>query len=134
MCSSDLNPKEWNALKLLNNKGEFISGDEGKLILQMAESEAFEFSSVDKLGTIIANNQMLDAHINSILENKMVDIAAIENANFRIVFDAVNSTGAFAVPALLRRLGVKDIIIINEEVTGHFAHNPEPLQIGRAHV
>ena len=75
----------------------------------------------------LENNQMLDAHINSILENKMVDITAIENANFRIVLDAVNSTGAFAVPALLRRLGVKDIIIINEEVTGHFAHNPEPL-------
>jgi len=121
------NPKEWNALKLLNNKGEFISGDEGRLILEIAEQEAFNFADVDKLGNIEANNDMLAAHIDAILLNKMVDKKSITEANFRIVVDAVNSTGALAVPAILKALGVEDIIVINEDVTGHFAHNPEPL-------
>ena len=121
------NPKEWNALKLLNNKGEFISGEEGRLILEIAEQEAFNFADVDKLGNIEANNDMLAAHIDEILLNKMVDKKAITEANFRIVVDAVNSTGALAVPAILKALGVEDIIVINEDVTGHFAHNPEPL-------
>jgi phosphomannomutase len=121
------NPKEWNALKLLNNKGEFISGDEGRLILEIAEKEAFNFADVDKLGNIEANNDMLAAHIDEILMNKMVDKKAITEANFRIVVDAVNSTGALAVPAILKALGVEDIIVINDDVTGHFAHNPEPL-------
>jgi len=121
------NPKEWNALKLLNNKGEFISGDEGRLILEIAEKDAFNFADVDKLGNIEANNDMLAAHIDEILMNKMVDKKAITEANFRIVVDAVNSTGALAVPAILKALGVEDIIVINDDVTGHFAHNPEPL-------
>jgi len=121
------NPKEWNALKLLNNKGEFISGEEGRLILEIAEQEAFNFADVDKLGNIEANNDMLAAHIDAILLNKMVDKKSITEANFRIVVDAVNSTGALAVPAILKALGVEDIIVINEDVTGHFAHNPEPL-------
>ncbi len=121
------NPKEWNALKLLNNKGEFISGEDGRMILEIAEKEAFNFADVDKLGNIEANNDMLAAHIDEILLNKMVDKKAITEANFRIVVDAVNSTGALAVPAILKALGVEDIIVINEDVTGHFAHNPEPL-------
>jgi len=121
------NPKEWNALKLLNNKGEFISGEEGRLILEIAEQEAFNFADVDKLGNIEANNDMLAAHIDAILLNKMVDKKSITEANFRIVVDAVNSTGALAVPAILKALGVEDIIVINEDVNGHFAHNPEPL-------
>ncbi|MEO7523144.1 MAG: phosphoglucosamine mutase, partial [Ferruginibacter sp.] len=121
------NPQEWNALKLLNNKGEFISGDEGKFILELAEKEAFDFASVEKLGTITSNNDMLNEHIAIILKNKLVDKKAIAAANFRIVVDAVNSTGAFAVPQLLKELGVEDVIIINGEVNGHFAHNPEPL-------
>ena len=121
------NPKEWNALKLLNNKGEFISGDEGKLILELAEKEAFRFADVDKLGHITQNDTMLQDHISAILKNKLVDKKAIANAGFRIVVDAVNSTGAIAVPALLKALGVEDVMVINEEVTGQFAHNPEPL-------
>ncbi|MFT3980134.1 MAG: phosphoglucosamine mutase [Ferruginibacter sp.] len=121
------NPKEWNALKLLNNKGEFISGDEGKLILELAEKEAFDFAPVDKLGTTIADNSLLDKHIESILQHPLVDKAAIAAADFTIVVDAVNSTGATAVPALLKALGVENIVVLNEEVTGKFAHNPEPL-------
>jgi phosphomannomutase len=121
------NPKEWNALKLLNKKGEFISGDEGRLILDIAEKEAFSFADVDKLGSVEVNNDMLAAHIDAILLNKMVDKKAITAANFKIVVDAVNSTGALAVPAILKALGVEDIIVINDDVTGHFAHNPEPL-------
>ena len=121
------NPKEWNALKLLNNKGEFISGSEGKMILDIAEKEAFSFADVDHLGKIVQNNQMLDAHINAILNYKLVDKKAIANASFNIVVDAVNSTGATAVPALLKALGVENITVINEQINGIFAHNPEPL-------
>ncbi len=121
------NPKEWNALKLLNNKGEFISGDEGKLILEIAEKEAFKFVEVDKLGVISDNNDMLAEHIDTILLNKLVDKKAVTAAGLRIVVDAVNSTGALAVPAILTALGVEDIIVINGEVNGIFAHNPEPL-------
>lgn len=121
------NPKEWNALKLLNNKGEFISGEEGKFILELAEKEAFRFCDVDKLGKISTNDHMLDDHIAAILKNKLVDKKAIASAGFKVVLDAVNSTGAIAVPALLKALGVEDIVVINGEVTGQFAHNPEPL-------
>jgi len=121
------NPKEWNALKLLNNVGEFISGEEGKIILDIAEKEAFRFTDVEKLGKITVNDQMLDEHIAAILKNKLVDKKAIAAAGFSIVVDAVNSTGAIAVPALLKSLGVEDITVINKEVTGIFAHNPEPL-------
>jgi phosphomannomutase len=121
------NPKEWNALKLLNNEGEFISGEEGKIILDIAEKETFRFTDVEKLGKITVNDQMLDEHISAILKNKLVDKKAIAAAGFSIVVDAVNSTGAIAVPALLKALGVEDITVINKEVTGIFAHNPEPL-------
>ncbi|MBS1744196.1 MAG: phosphoglucosamine mutase [Bacteroidetes bacterium] len=121
------NPQEWNALKLLNNKGEFISGEEGKTILDIAAKEAFQFVSVEKLGNISVNNDMLKQHIDKILQHKLIDTKAIASANFRIVVDAVNSTGAFAVPMLLKALGVSDVIVINGEVNGHFAHNPEPL-------
>ncbi len=121
------NPKEWNALKLLNNKGEFISGEEGQEILQLAADESFDFATVDKLGTSITDDSMLQAHIDAILAYQWVDADAIKNANFSIVVDAVNSTGAFAVPALLRALGVENITVLNEEVNGKFAHNPEPL-------
>lgn len=121
------NPREWNALKLLNNKGEFISADEGKLILELAEKEAFNFAPVDKLGSTVSENSMLDEHIKAIVKHTLVDTKAIAAAGFKVVVDAVNSTGATAVPALLRALGVKDIVVLNEEVTGKFAHNPEPL-------
>jgi phosphomannomutase len=121
------NPKEWNALKLLNNKGEFISGDEGKAILELAEKEAFLFATVDKLGLIHVNEGMLDEHIAQVLKIKWVDKDAIAAANFKIVVDVINSTGALAIPALLKALGVKEYTLLNEEVNGNFAHNPEPL-------
>jgi phosphomannomutase len=121
------NPKEWNALKLLNSKGEFISGDEGKLILDLAASEDFNFAAVDKLGTYRKDEVSLQKHIDAVINYELVDVAAIKKAKFNIVVDAVNSTGAIAVPALLKALGVKDITVINEEVNGKFAHNPEPL-------
>jgi len=121
------NPKEWNALKLLNSKGEFISGNEGKLVLALAEKEEFNFVQIDELGTIIKNDELLKKHINDCVNYKFVDIVAIKKAKFKIVVDAINSTGAIAVPALLKALGVQDIMVINEEVNGKFAHNPEPL-------
>lgn len=121
------NPKEWNALKLLNDKGEFIDAALGAKVLELAAAEDFEFVPVDKLGSVTKDESALQKHIDSILAYELVDVAAIKKAKFNIVVDAVNSTGAIAVPALLKALGVKDIHVINEEVTGKFAHNPEPL-------
>lgn len=121
------NPAAWNALKLLNNKGEFISGDEGKLILTAAENEDFLFATVDKLGTYTKNDTYLQKHIDTIIQYPLVDAELIKNKNFKVVVDAVNSTGAIAVPALLTALGLTDIIVLNAEVNGRFAHNPEPL-------
>ena len=121
------NPKEWNALKLLNNKGEFINGEEGEIILQIAAAENFEFVTVEKLGKITENNKTLADHIKKILAHKAVNVEAITAANFSIVVDVVNSTGAIAVPALLKKLGVKNFTVLHEEITGEFAHNPEPL-------
>jgi phosphomannomutase len=121
------NPKEWNALKLLNNKGEFISGAEGEMILNIAKEESFEFVSVEHLGSITTNDTTLDDHIAKVIAHKFVDIKAIAAANLNIVVDVVNSTGAIAVPALLDKLGVKNYTIIHGEITGDFAHNPEPL-------
>ena len=121
------NPKEWNALKLLNSDGEFINAEEGQAILELAEKEAFCFAPVDKLGKCTTNKTTLQEHINAVLDYKWVDKKAIAEAGFKVVFDAVNSTGATAVPALLKSLGVEDVIILNGEVNGKFAHNPEPL-------
>jgi phosphomannomutase len=121
------NPKEWNALKLLNNDGEFINAEEGAAVLKIAEEESFTFASVDKLGTHKHNASALQQHIDAIVNYPLVDVAAIKKAKFKIVIDAINSTGAIAVPALLKALGLKDIVVLNEEVNGKFAHNPEPL-------
>lgn len=121
------NPKEWNALKLLNHNGEFISGEEGKLILELAAKEDFDFAVIDKLGTYTKPEGLLAKHIESVLNFELVDIPAIRKAKYKIVVDAVNSTGAIAVPALLKALGVKDVVVLNAEVNGNFAHNPEPL-------
>lgn len=121
------NPKEWNALKLLNGKGEFISAEDGSKVLDIAANDSYEFVSVDKLGSYRTDDALLDKHIEAILDYPLVDVAAIKKRKFKIVVDAINSTGAIAVPALLRALGVKDIIVLNEEVNGKFAHNPEPL-------
>ncbi|WP_247233192.1 phosphoglucosamine mutase [Telluribacter sp. SYSU D00476] len=123
------NPIQWNALKLLNASGEFISGEEGSEILRIAEEEDFDFVEVRKLGTYQQDETYLAKHINHILSLSLVDRAAIEAANFRIVVDAVNSTGGIAVPMLLEALGVRmeNILKVNCDPTGHFAHNPEPL-------
>ncbi len=121
------NPKEWNALKLLNSKGEFINGEEGMKVLDIAAREDFNFVTVEKLGTVINDADALQKHIDAILNYDLVDAAAIKKAKFKVVVDAVNSTGAIAVPAMLKALGVKDILVLNEEVNGKFAHNPEPL-------
>jgi phosphomannomutase len=121
------NPKQWNALKLLNSKGEFISGAEGETLLQIATDEAFHFAEVDLLGSITPNDTYLQKHIDAILALPLVDTAAIAAANFNIVVDAVNSTGGTFVPALLRALGVSQIEELYCEPTGHFPHNPEPL-------
>ncbi len=121
------NPKQWNALKLLNDKGEFISDIEGKLILELADKEDFEFAQVTKLGKYIQSDTALRKHIKAILDLPLVDVAAIRAKNFRVVVDAVNSSGGFAVPMLLEALGVTQIEKLYCEPDGNFAHNPEPL-------
>ncbi len=121
------NPKQWNALKLLNAKGEFISGAEGELLLEIAEQEAFDFAEVDDLGVITHDDTYLQKHIDAVLKLDLVDVDAIKKADFSIVVDAVNSTGGIFVPALLKALGVSKITEMYCEPTGHFPHNPEPL-------
>lgn len=121
------NPKEWNALKLLNSEGEFLDAEEGQWILDYAEKGEVSFADVNKLGTITTSEEYIKKHIEEILKHPLVDVKAIKKKNFKIAVDPVNSTGAIAVPALLKALGVDDILMINEEVTGKFAHNPEPL-------
>lgn len=121
------NPKEWNALKLLNNKGEFINAQEGAIILELANEEQFGFVPVDDLGNETLNNDSLAYHIEKIIAHKYVDVKAIAAAKFKIVVDVINSTGAIAIPMLLHKLGVKNYELINGENTGNFAHNPEPL-------
>ena len=121
------NPKQWNALKLLNQKGEFISGNEGETLLKIATDEAFDFAEVDDLGKVTTDDSYLKKHIDAILALPLVDKEAIEAANFSIVVDAVNSTGGIFVPALLEALGVKQISKLYCDPTGEFPHNPEPL-------
>lgn len=121
------NPKEWNALKLLNSDGEFISAEVGAGVLDKAAREDFNFAGVDRLGTYSVNETYMQKHIDVIVEHAMVDVKSIEKQNFKIVVDAINSTGAIFVPALLRTLGVENIIVLNGDVTGKFEHNPEPL-------
>jgi phosphomannomutase len=120
------NPVQWNALKLLNDKGEFISGKDGEEVLEIAKREDFTFAPVTKLGTYLKDDTYLQKHIDLILDLPLVDVAAVKNRGFRVVVDAVNSTGGIAVPMLLKALGVatKEIYC---EPTGHFPHNPEPL-------
>jgi phosphomannomutase len=121
------NPKQWNALKLLNEKGEFISDETGKQVLAVAESGEINFAEVDKLGSISENKDYIRKHIDEILKIKLVDVDAIKAKKFKIVVDAVNSTGGIAIPMLLRALGVDDIIEIFCTPDGKFPHNPEPL-------
>ena len=121
------NPKEWNALKLLNSDGEFISAETGVKVLELAAKELFTFSSVEKLGTVTIDDSYFQKHIDAVLKYPLVNTKAIARQNFKIVVDAINSTGATFVPALLRALGVAEVIVINGEENGKFAHNPEPL-------
>ncbi len=121
------NPKEWNALKLLNEKGEFISAADGAIVLEKARDEHFAFASVDKLGAYTSDNTYLQKHIDAIVNYPFVDVKAIRQKKYRIVVDAINSTGALFVPPLLKELGVAEVILLNGEVNGKFAHNPEPL-------
>jgi phosphomannomutase len=122
------NPKQWNALKLLNEKGEFVSGEEGKTILTLAANEDFNYANIDDLGKIIPNKDSLEKHIQAILNYPLVDVNAIKAANFSVVVDAINSSGAFTVPALLKAIGVNNITLLNGDMHGNFAHNPEPLK------
>jgi phosphomannomutase len=121
------NPKEWNALKLLNNEGEFINAEAGQKVLEMAEKEDFVYAFVDKLGQYSEDSSWLQKHIDAVLNYDLVDVEAIKNARFSIVVDPINSSGAIYVPALLKALGVEEITVINGEITGRFDHNPEPL-------
>jgi phosphomannomutase len=121
------NPKEWNALKLLNNKGEFINADDGLIILDKASKDDFIFAPVDKIGNSSFDNSYLNKHIRAVLDYPLLDAAAIRGKNFKVVVDVINSTGAVFVPALLRALGVENISVLYGEVNGRFAHNPEPL-------
>jgi phosphomannomutase len=121
------NPKQWNALKLLNHKGEFINDIEGLKILDIAEKEDFDFSSVDELGTITTNDAYMDIHIDEVLNLPLVDITAVKAAKFKVVVDAVNSSGGIIIPRLLELMGV-EVVKLYCEPNGHFPHNPEPLK------
>ncbi len=121
------NPKQWNALKLLNEKGEFLNAEEGQLILENAENENFNFAEVDNLGEIFKNNTYIDVHIEKVLQHPLVNVANIKQKKFKVVVDGVNSTGGISIPPLLKQLGVECIELYCEP-TGHFPHNPEPLE------
>ena len=121
------NPKQWNALKLLNSKGEFISAADGEELLRIAESDELVFADVNKLGKITEDHDSINRHIQKILELPYVDVNAIKEKNFKVAIDCVNSTGGIAVPALLKALGVENILALYCEPNGQFPHNPEPL-------
>lgn len=121
------NPKEWNALKLLNSDGEFISAEEGAAILSIAEREDISFAAVEKLGSYSLHTGWLRKHIDAIVRHPLVDVQSIQQKHYRIVVDTINSTGALFLPPLLKALGVEEVILLNEEIDGRFAHNPEPL-------
>ena len=121
------NPKQWNALKLLNAEGEFISAEQGAAIIDKVKSSNFEYNEIDSIGSYELMEGTIDWHIDEIIKLSMVDVDAISKRNFTIAVDAVNSTGGIAVPALLRKLGVQNVIEIYCEPTGKFPHNPEPL-------
>ena len=121
------NPQEWNALKLLNHDGEFLDAAAGEKVLSIAENEQFQFVPASKLGKYRMDTSYLQKHIDMVVNYELVDAEAIKKAKFKIVVDPINSSGAIYIPALLKALGVKDIITINDEVHGKFEHNPEPL-------
>ncbi len=120
------NPKQWNALKLLNKDGEFLNAEEGEEILKIADNESFEYAQIDDLG-VISEKQYLQEHIRDVLQLELVDVEAIKKANFKVAVDAVNSIGGVAVPELLYALGVKQVFKLHCQQHGNFSHNPEPL-------
>jgi phosphomannomutase len=120
------NPHEWNALKLLNNKGEFLSGKEGEEILDLAEAGDFNYADIHSLGKVVERDYGF-RHINLVKDLDLVDIGAIQRANFTVAVDGINSVGGWILPLLLKEIGVKRVVEINCEPTGHFAHNPEPI-------
>lgn len=122
------NPKQWNALKLLNEHGEFLNAAEGEEVLRIAEAEAFEYADIDHIGSYVEDNTYNEKHIESVLALKLVDIEAIRRANFRVAIDCVNSVGGIILPELLHRLGVQHVEKLYCEPTGNFQHNPEPLE------
>jgi phosphomannomutase len=122
------NPIQWNALKLLNAKGEFISAEEGQALLSQIEKKDFDFPAVEHTGTLRKEGGWIERHIEMVLAHDLVDVEAVKKADFKIAVDPVNSTGALAIPLLLERLGVKQVAMINDDVSGFFAHNPEPLK------
>lgn len=121
------NPKQWNALKLLNERGEFLNANEGQLILENAENENFTFAEVDNLGEIFTNHTYIDVHIDQVLQHPLVNVEAIKEKKFKVVVDGVNSTGGISIPPLLERLGV-EVVKLYCDPTGDFPHNPEPLE------
>jgi phosphomannomutase len=121
------NPKQWNALKLLNEKGEFLNGAEGAKILEIAENEDFLFAEVDDLGEITSNDAFMDIHVDEVLSLPLVDVEAVKAAKFKVVVDAVNSSGGIIIPKLLELMGV-EVVKLYCEPNGHFPHNPEPLK------
>ena len=121
------NPKQWNALKLLNAKGEFLNGDDGAKILEIAEAEAFDFSDVDSLGEVTENNAYMDIHIDEVLNLPLVDADAVAKRKFKVVVDGVNSSGGIIIPKLLEQMGV-EVVELYCTPNGHFPHNPEPLK------
>jgi len=121
------NPKQWNALKLLNHKGEFLSGADGAQILAIAEAEAFDFSEVDDLGTVTVNDAYMDIHIDEVLQLPLVDAEAVAKRKYKVVVDGVNSSGGIIIPNLLEQMGV-EVVKLYCEPNGHFPHNPEPLK------
>lgn len=121
------NPVQWNALKLLNGKGEFIDAEEGNRVLELAANPIFNFAQVMQLGHYTKDDTTINKHIEHVINLPLVDVDAIREANFKVCFDAVNSTGGIVLPKLFEALGVKDIVALNNEPTGIFAHNPEPL-------
>ncbi len=127
IISASHNPSEWNALKLLNEKSEFLDARQGQAVIEISESKKFNYQKYDKIGSVTEDDEALDYHINKILALPYIDVEKIAKADFSVAIDPVNGAGALALPALLEKLGVETIHIINDEPNGLFAHNPEPL-------
>ena len=127
IISASHNPKQWNALKLLNSNGEFLNKEDGNLVLKMAADENFNYADIDNMGEVVYKDTYNDVHIDDVLKLKLVDVEAIKKSNFTVAIDCVNSVGGLILPKLLKKLGVNNIVELNCEATGHFAHTPEPI-------